>query len=157
MLGGFIHLRRALPVKPLDTSPPPLSVPVIVIRRLNPLLILLQLLQIQGVYSGSSTAASLSKQQKKNRALRAWKAARLAAAATEAPSSSTTPIPTVSTTDSMEIKSSTNTDPPVYFLFLLTTDQAMVLSGYTYAQWMVHVNKVRDGYPNPSPEIDNFL
>ena len=57
----------------------------------------------------------------------------------------------------MEIESSVDTDSPVHFPFLLTTEQATVLSGYTYAQWMVHVNNVRSGYPNPEAEIDAFL
>src|SRR5438128_1974802 len=48
MLGGFVHPRRALPVRPLVISLPPHSVPVIVIRRQNPSLVPLQLLRNQG-------------------------------------------------------------------------------------------------------------
>ena len=57
----------------------------------------------------------------------------------------------------MEVETSSNSSSPDSFPFIISVEQAQELSRFTYAQWMLHVNKVRDGYPNPIPEVEAFL
>src|SRR5438128_6649773 len=118
-----------------------------------------------GVSSGSATAATLTPLQKKKLRRKQKRAAEKAATFAEAsgidaaePLSSVTPsIPTDHTDASMEIETSSNSYSPDSFPFIISVKQAQELSHLTYAQWMVHVNKVRNGYPNPIPEVEAFL
>src|SRR5438128_9473022 len=118
-----------------------------------------------GVSSSSATAATLTLLQKKRLWRKQKRAAEKAAAFAEAsgidaaePLSSATPsIPTHHTDASMEIETSTNFSSPDSFPFIISVEQAQELSHLTYAQWMVYVNKVRDGYPNPILEVEAFL
>src|SRR5438132_3832295 len=117
-----------------------------------------------GVSSSSATAVTLTPYQKKRLRRKQKRAAEKAAAsavastdATEASSSFTPPIPTDHTDASMEVETSSNSSSPDSFPFIISVEQAQDLARFTYAQWMVHVNKVRDGYPNPVPEVEAFL
>jgi len=48
-----------------------------------------------------------------------------------------------------------------HFPFLISNEEAKVLSEYTYAQWMIHVNRVRKEYTENHntipPEVESFL
>src|SRR5438128_294625 len=123
-----------------------------------------------GVSSGPATAATLTGLQRKRLRRKEKRAAKKAAEAAEATADvaeaiaathTPTPTPIIPTTsmELMETESGDDTDPE--FPFLLTNEQAMNLSGYTYAQWMIHINRVRkdysDNYNPVPPEVESFL
>src|SRR5438128_3267958 len=94
---------------------------------------------------------------------KAAEAAEAAADAAEAITATHTPTPTpIIPTTSAELMDSEPLDTNYYrFPFLISNEQAKVLSEYTYAQWMIHVNRVRKEYSENHdtipPEVESFL
>ena len=63
----------------------------------------------------------------------------------------------------MEIESTgdADTDLSDSFPLLISNEQARMLSEYTYAQWLVHINRIRkdysENYDSVPPEVESFL
>src|SRR5438132_5707760 len=101
-----------------------------------------------GVSSSSATAATLTglqwkrlRQKEKQAVKKAAEAAEAAADAAEAIAATHTPTPTpIIPTTSVDLMETESPDANYYhFPFLISNEEAKVLSEYTYAQWMIHV------------------
>src|SRR5438132_2199844 len=101
-----------------------------------------------GVSSGSATAATLTglqrkrlRRKEKRAAKKAAEAAETAADVAEAIAATHTPTPTpIIPTTSVDLMETESPDANYYhFPFLISNEEAKVLSEYTYAQWMIHV------------------